>query len=258
MKRDIQIYAEKMINGDIEARNYLINHYIVIAQQIIEKNSKKTKLDKEELVQISYLGILNAINSYKLEYTYFSTYVINYLNRFILSELSKEEQYLSNTSVGLNNKNNNVEDEFLNFENNTLLKSSFGNLSKRIQKILYLHFYEGYSFEEIAKLYNLTISRVQQLYIIGLKNIKNELLYYKIIDNLQIDNNKMSVYNFLKYYFNEYSEIEIEQAIEKLTLEKQILLRKIKVSDIYNPQVFSLLNKLERLLQKNKIKIVKK
>jgi len=31
MKRDIQIYAEKMINGDIEARNYLINHYIVIA-----------------------------------------------------------------------------------------------------------------------------------------------------------------------------------------------------------------------------------
>ena len=248
IKINIQTLAEKMVLGDIEAKNKLISYYTQIIKDIIEKNFNNTQIEKEDLVQIGIVGILKAIKNYKIEYTYFSRYVLNSTKVYIMREINKSKKHNNSIPIGINfNLNNNK--NFVNFvENNALLNKTIKKLPKKYQSILALHFYYNYTFEEIAKMFNLSNSRIREMYFYSLELIKEEMLYYEIFNNLNIKNNKMHLYDFIFLYFYEYELDEINTAISLLSNEKKRLIKNTIITDKYEHIVSSVLRRMKILL----------
>lgn len=59
-----QEYIEKAINGDIQARNKLVEHNLRLVAHIIKKYYAKES-DHDDLVSIGTIGLIKAINTYK-------------------------------------------------------------------------------------------------------------------------------------------------------------------------------------------------
>lgn len=179
----IQDLANKMINGDIEAKNRLTNHYINYIIHFVKNNFNNTIYNQEDLIQTGVIFVLDAINNYKdNNKMYFSTYICNYIKKKYILELKEQNKNLNIEYIGLNNNylnksltNNNIED----IENKILLEKGVKNLSKKCIEILYLYIWQDYTLDELAKLYNLSKARIQQILKENQELIKNNILNIK-------------------------------------------------------------------------------
>ena len=57
-------YLERWLNGDIEARNVLVEHNLRLVAHIIKKYYTQTN-DIEDLISIGTIGLIKGINTYK-------------------------------------------------------------------------------------------------------------------------------------------------------------------------------------------------
>ena len=62
-KEDEELYINKMINGDKEARNILIEHNLRLVAHIIKKYENK-KNNVDDLISIGTIGLIKGIDSY--------------------------------------------------------------------------------------------------------------------------------------------------------------------------------------------------
>ena len=80
-KLDIQSLAVKMVNGNVDAQNKIIEYYIKYIDKFIENNPNNLNYSKEEL-RNKLISILDkSINDYKINFVnnqkkIFSSYVI--------------------------------------------------------------------------------------------------------------------------------------------------------------------------------------
>ena len=181
----LRIYIEKKknINPQLHINEYneiinayknIINHYIDHIIGIVNTKYNNYNYIKDDLIQIGILGLLNAIVKYaKSEPEIFLTKINQYINIEIDKYINKEKIYNEY-------KNNNIiENEELNFteyyekkENIRIILDAITKLPKTEENIIHLYFYEKLELEEIAKIYNLDISYVQQLLKCGINHIK--------------------------------------------------------------------------------------
>lgn len=179
----IQDLANKMINGDIEAKNRLTNHYINYIIHFVKNNFNNTIYNQEDLIQTGVVFVLDAINKYK-EYDkmYFSTYICNYIKKKYDIELKELKKNLNIEYIGLNNNYFNQSsntNSFNHIENKLLIEKGVKNLSQRNLEILYLHIWKNYTFDELSKIYKVSKPRIQQIIEENKKLIKNNLLDIK-------------------------------------------------------------------------------
>ena len=179
----IQDLANKMINGDIEAKNRLTNHYINYIIHFVKNNFNNTIYNQEDLIQTGVVFVLDAINKYK-EYDkmYFSTYICNYIKKKYDIELKELKKNLNIEYIGLNNNYFNQSsntNSFNHIENKLLIEKGVKNLSQRNLEILYLHIWKNYAFDELSKIYKVSKPRIQQIIEENKELIKNNLLDIK-------------------------------------------------------------------------------
>lgn len=82
-----KLYLEKFKNGDLEARNALIEHNLRLVAHIVKK-FENTKEDKDDLLSIGSMGLIKAIDTYNFDSNAkLSTYASRCIENEILMHL---------------------------------------------------------------------------------------------------------------------------------------------------------------------------
>lgn len=73
-KEEEDLYVERAKNGDIEARNKLIEHNLRLVAHIVKKYDNKTD-DVDDLISIGTIGLIKGVDSYSKKHnTRLTTY----------------------------------------------------------------------------------------------------------------------------------------------------------------------------------------
>lgn len=172
--REIQILADRMINGDIEAQNKIIEFYSFHIKKLVENKYCNSNYEKEDLIQIAITGLLKAINAYKLKHNSpFCTYAYTYIRNEIEISLNAEKKTPNIEYIGLANKYK--PKSFEDFIENTEVRDAIKKLSDVKKKILYLYIYGKYTFDDIANMFGFTHQMAQKHYKHSIELIRQEL-----------------------------------------------------------------------------------
>ena len=94
-----QELLEKLANGDMSARNLLIEHNLRLVAHIVKK-FENTKEDKDDLLSIGAFGLIKAVDSYKLESgSRLATYASRCIENEILMHLRSNKKRKDVTSL---------------------------------------------------------------------------------------------------------------------------------------------------------------
>jgi len=188
-------------------KKQIVMNYIKLVHYVIH-NSKFINLeilDDRDYFQFGVEGLSEAIDRFDPEYgTKFETYAIQRIRGKIIDELRKLQ--IKPRPVNPNSDQKNIytnisltspvdgEDNFLLYEvipNNSeipdgaaeknqtkeILVEAIKKLDERDRLIISLYYYEDLSYKEIAKVLNITVSRVSQVHSRIIDMLKNKLAY---------------------------------------------------------------------------------
>ena len=92
-------YVTRSMNGDVSARNKLIEHNLRLVV-FLSKKYENTKIDLEDLVSIGTVGLIKGVNTYKLDKNIkLATYVSRCIDNEILMYLRKNKKRKSEVSL---------------------------------------------------------------------------------------------------------------------------------------------------------------
>lgn len=203
------IWASFKVNPTSDLKKQIIMNYVNLVHYVIHKSNfiQNDLFDRRDYFQFGIEGLSEAIDRFDPDYgTKFETYAIQRIRGKIYDELRKySPKYetvcdsegvavATSSSVSLNSPV--VEDEGMQLyemvsggydepddllEKNELkgrLVELIKVLNERDRSILSLYYYEELNYQEIAKLLNITVSRVSQLHSKIIKSLKQKLALY--------------------------------------------------------------------------------
>ena len=141
-----KIYVKKMQEGDIDAKNILIEHNLRLVAHVCKKYNN-TNIDQDDLISIGSIGLIKGINSYNPEKSIkLSTYISKCIDNEILMYLrsnkkTNSEVYLEDP-IGKDKDDNTVrlgevlENNDKTIEEEVDLKMKISKLYEKIKKVL--------------------------------------------------------------------------------------------------------------------------
>lgn len=202
---NILLWSEFKQSPTTELKKQIIMNYTNLVHYVIH-NSKFVAInivDDRDYFQFGIEGLSEAIDRFDPEFgTKFETYAIQRIRGKIIDELRKiqikprsttgNDNEVVYTNVSLNNSYD-EEDGYMLYEvipNDTelpdetmdkneakeLLVNAIKNLEERDRLILTLYYYENLNYKEIAKLLNITVSRVSQIHTKIIQELKLKLI----------------------------------------------------------------------------------
>ena len=175
-------YVELSQNGDIEARNKLIEHNLRLVV-FLAKKYENTTVDLEDLVSIGTIGLIKGVNTYKLDKniklaTYVSRCIDNEILMYLRKIKRKKGEISFEDSLSFDTEGNELHlEDVLGTDSDIVTK---GLEDENDKKILY---------EEIEKLNSRDKEIIQYRY--GL-NGKKELTQEEVADMLGISQSYIS------------------------------------------------------------------
>lgn len=98
-KEEENTYVERSMNGDMEARNILIEHNLRLVV-FLAKKYENTKIDLEDLVSIGTIGLIKGVNTYRLDKNIkLATYASRCIDNEILMYLRKTKKKRTEISL---------------------------------------------------------------------------------------------------------------------------------------------------------------
>lgn len=183
LEREEEIkYVELSINGDINARNKLIEHNLRLVV-FLAKKYENTNIDLEDLVSIGTIGLIKGVNTYKLDKNIkLATYVSRCIDNEILMYLRKTKRKKSEVSF----------EDSLSFDgegNELHLEDVLGTEADIVTKGLENETDKKILYEELKKLNDRDREIMEFRY--GL-NGRNELTQKEVADKLGISQSYIS------------------------------------------------------------------
>ena len=188
-------YLIKARQGDIEAKNILIEHNLRLVV-FLAKKYENTGFDIEDLVSIGSIGLIKGINTYKIDKniklaTYASRCIANEILMFLRKNKRKKievslEETLNYDAEGnelrlediLGTEEDIVPKEFEHLVDKEILKKEIGILDEREKEIMILRYglnnTKEYTQKEVAEMLGISqsyISRIEKKIIKKLQNI---------------------------------------------------------------------------------------
>lgn len=204
-----ELWREYKLAPTPALKREIIIRYINLVHYVIRKShlSKNNILDERDFFQFGIEGLSEAVDRFDPDYgTKFETYAIQRIKGKIIDELRKiqsklklnEEEnkashYPQNVSINkqiededggyqlsevIADEQNTQLDEVENNEMKELLVKALKQLNERDRLIISLYYYENLSYQEIAELMKITVSRVSQIHTKIINNLKSKLLVY--------------------------------------------------------------------------------
>ncbi len=202
--KELNIYFEKMHNGDIKARGVIIEHNIKLVLHQVEKFFNNTPYEAQELVSVGIVGLIKSVDTFDTsKKIQFSSYSSTCIHNEILMFIRKSKKFINDGSLDYlisvdkdGNElmlQNTLIDESVHFESDyeqkeeqKILREIIARLPKRDQEILMLQF--GFiddkrmSQDELAKKFNLSQSSISRITKNNLQYIKRELEKYEVLE----------------------------------------------------------------------------
>ncbi len=205
------LWASFKTHPTAELKKQIILNYVNLVHYVIHKTNfnQNDLFDRRDFFQFGIEGLSEAIDRFDPDYgTKFETYAIQRIRGKIYDELRKYspkyetvcEVEGTTVSVGSSVSLNStvIEDDGMQFyeivsgdydepdeilEKGELKEKLVGLikiLNERDRTILSLYYYEELNYQEIAKLLNITVSRVSQLHSKIIKSLKQKLALYNV------------------------------------------------------------------------------
>lgn len=146
--KEERIYIEKMENGDIDAKNKLIEHNLRLVAHIAKKYSGSTR-DNEDLLSLGTIGLIKGINSFNSSKgTRLVTYAARCIENEILMQMranKKAQVEVSlNDPIGTDKEGNQIllmdiigtdeEDVIKDIDSKTKIKKLYQNIATRLDE----------------------------------------------------------------------------------------------------------------------------
>ena len=202
LKEEEDLAIQKMLLGDQEARNKLIEHNLRLVAHIVKKFESKD-YDTDDLISIGTIGLVKGIDSYKpAKNTRITTYAARCIENEILMHYRSNKKHINNISlndsIGFDKDGNEINlidvlksdaidipDELNKKQNFMMLYQYIGILSEREKEIIIkrygLYNTEEYTQKEIAKALNISRSYVSRIEKRALSKILREFMKNKSI-----------------------------------------------------------------------------
>lgn len=190
-KEELYELLKETSNGNMSAREKVIIYNKRLVLYRLSTRFEYTTYDKEDLMSVGTLGLMQAVDSYDISKgTEFTTYAIKCIDNAILRYINKYNKYLTEASLddtiyydekgneiklGDTIKDNtNIEEEYDELETYKIIRELINQLSERDRIIIMMNFgfYDDivYSQKDIATLLNIPQSSFSRL--------KNRLVNY--------------------------------------------------------------------------------
>lgn len=194
-KEEEVFYVEKSMNGDVEARQKLIEHNLRLVVYLA-KRYENTKVDLEDLVSIGTIGLIKGVNTYKLDKniklaTYASRCIDNEILMYLRKNKKRKTEVSFEDSLSYDSEGNelHLEDimgtdadivtKGIEEENDKkILEEEINKLNKRDKQIMILRYglfdQNETTQKDVAKMLGISqsyISRIEKKVIKRLKNI---------------------------------------------------------------------------------------
>ena len=158
-----KLTEEELINGlraqNARAFNYMIDNYSEALSNIVSKIVKSEELTNE-ILQDAFLKVWGSIHQYNASKGRFFTWVLNIARNRSIDILRSRAYKNSLLHSSIENEYYDVNTEYSQFE--TIgINDSLGRLNSEHQKMVGLHFYQGYSHREIAAQYGIPLGTVK-------------------------------------------------------------------------------------------------
>ena len=144
-KEDEIMYVERSMEGDMEARNILIEHNLRLVV-FLAKKYENTKIDLEDLVSIGTIGLIKGVNTYRLDKNIkLATYASRCIDNEILMYLRKTKKKRTEISF----------EDSLSFDadgNELHLEDVMGTEADIVTKGLFDEFDRNMLYQEVSKL----------------------------------------------------------------------------------------------------------
>ena len=256
-KEETMNLLKEIRKGSIEAREKLAINNIGLVKFLVYKRFYNTKYDKEDLMSIGIIGLINAIDTFDISKGFeFSTYVSRCITNEILMFIRKNEKNSNNCSldeVELILKNDN--DITHNYEQNEIyriidtLVDKLDGKDKIIIKLYFGFDNNSYTQEEIATKLKVSQAYVSRLLNKALRYLKYQLEKLEIIEtNSFVNKKKIKNKKTIFDYFKNNSREEVIDAIMKLNDHDKelIFIRFGKDLDDYNSLDFAQTNRFSQ------------
>ena len=192
-----RIYLEKMKNGDISARNILIERNLRLVAHIAKKYSS-TNIDQDDLISIGSNGLIKGINSFDMNKNFkLATYIAKCIENEILMYLRSNKKRVTdvylNEPIGKDKDDNEVtlqevlENNDRNVEDEVDLKLKIKQLYEKMKKVLKdrekiiielrfgLNGEKPKTQKEIAKMMNISRSYVSRIESKAISKLSTEI-----------------------------------------------------------------------------------
>ncbi len=141
-----KIYVKKMQEGDIDAKNILIEHNLRLVAHVCKKYNN-TNIDQDDLISIGSIGLIKGINSYNPEKaiklsTYISKCIDNEILMYLRSNKKTNSEVYLEDPIGKDKDDNTVrlgevlENNDKPIEEEVDLKMKISKLYEKIKKVL--------------------------------------------------------------------------------------------------------------------------
>lgn len=134
-----KFYLKKMAEGDEEAKNILIERNLRLVAHVIKKFN--TNLDKEDLISIGTIGLIKAINTFRIDCgTRLATYAARCIENEILMHfrsLKNRQEVSLQEPLGVDQEGNEISfEDILYYEDSIIQQVENSVLTERIKEII--------------------------------------------------------------------------------------------------------------------------
>ena len=195
-KEDELKYLIRSKNGDLEARNKLIEHNLRLVV-FLSKKFEGTGYDLEDLVSIGTIGLIKGINTYKIDKniklaTYASRCISNEILMFLRKNKRVQNEISLEDTLNYDNEGNAlsledilgtdidiVDKEYQNINDKELLEQEIAKLPSRDKEIMIMRYglynTKDYTQKEVADKLNISQSYISRIEKKVIKKIQSLL-----------------------------------------------------------------------------------
>ena len=196
-KEEEEKYVNMFLNGDMTARDKLIEHNLRLVV-FLAKKYENTKIDLEDLVSIGTIGLIKGVNTYQNDKNIkLATYASRCISNEILMHIRKNKKSKNDVSLDdtlnyddegnelklsdvVGTEEDIVDRQFQDKMNREFLANEINNLSKRDKEIMMLRYglnnTKEYTQKEVANMLGISqsyISRIEKKVINEISKVIN-------------------------------------------------------------------------------------
>ena len=193
-KEKENFYVLRSMDGDVEARNILIEHNLRLVV-FLAKKYDNTNTDLEDLVSIGTIGLIKGVNTYRLDKniklaTYASRCIDNEILMFLRKNKRRKVEVSFEDSINLDSDGNELHlEDVLGTEDNivekayedevdkVILSKEISKLNKRDREILTLRYglnnTDEYTQKEVADMLGISQSYISRIEKKAIKKLKD-------------------------------------------------------------------------------------